>query len=187
MCSAALNQIKIERSIMTKETATHVIVKTDVLDLTFTRTDIGTCLLDDQDPVWIDNCLLDLSASTYPFYLSIMRESHFKDGIFELAVQNPLTGNLMFNHPLAVHLQGITNSPDDEVVFRMSLETLNKVLKLVQLEVNQLHIMHVQEPLFKSIKRNLLTKADVETIARVDEVDGPRLRTDKYEEEHNND
>ena len=149
----------------------HKIIKADVIDLTFTREYVSK-----TKDTYIDRCCLDLSDSTYPFYLSIIQESHYNSDIYEVAVQNPLTGNLMYNHPLAVHLQGITNSDDYETVYRMDLETLNKVLNLVQIDSNQLHIMHVVHPLFETIKTQLLTKADVKTVEKIEDLnDQPRL------------
>ena len=157
------------------DTTTHTIIKTEVIDLTFTRDHVSK-----DKKTYIDRCCLDLSDSTYPFYLSIIQESHYKPNIFELAVQNPLTGNLMYNHPLAVHLQDITKSDDYETVFRMNLTTLNNVLKLVQIDANQLYIYHVKEPLYETIKKNLLTKAEVKTVKKVKDLDGPRLTTNKH-------
>lgn len=149
----------------------HKIVKTDVIDLTFTREYVSK-----TKDTYIDRCCLDLSDSTYPFYLSIIQESHYKPDIYELAVQNPLTGNLMYNHPLAVHLQKESNSDDYETVFRFNLKELNKILKLVQIDSNKLHIMHVIHPLFETIKTNLLTKADVKTVEKIEDLnDQPRL------------
>ena len=83
----------------------HKIIKADIIDLTFTREYVSK-----TKDTYIDRCCLDLSDSTYPFYLSIIQESHYNSDIYEVAVQNPLTGNLMYNHPLAVHLQNETNS-----------------------------------------------------------------------------
>ena len=48
---------------------THVIVKTDVVDLTFTRTQV-------TDSSYIDRCSLNFEDATYPYYLSIIQESH---------------------------------------------------------------------------------------------------------------
>ena len=141
---------------------THVIVKTDVVDLTFTRTKV-------TDTAYIDRCCLDFEEATYPFYLSIIQESHRAPDIYELAVQDPLTGNLMYNHPLSVHLQDITNSPDDEVVFPMKLEVLNKVLKSCQIDANVLHIMHVKKPLFEKVKEALFNTDDTRLIDRINE------------------
>ena len=157
---------------------THVIVKTDVVDLTFTRTKV-------TDTAYIDRCCLDFEEATYPFYLSIIQESHHAPDIYELAVQDPLTGNLMYNHPLSVHLQDITNSPDDEVVFPMKLEVLNKVLKSCQIDANVLHIMHVKKPLFEKVKEALFNTDDTRLIDRINEA-GDNTRSAAKPWESNN-
>jgi len=142
---------------------THVIVKTDVVDLTFTRTQVN-------DDSHIDRCSLNFEDSTYPYYLSIIQESRRAPDIYELAVVDPLTGNLMFNHPLAVHLQDITNSADDEVVFPMKFDVLNKVLASCRIDANVLHIMHVQKPLFEKVKEALFDTDATRLIDRINEV-----------------
>ena len=147
---------------MMTDKITHVIVKTDVVDLTFTRTQV-------TDSSYIDRCTLDFEASTYPYYLSIIQESHRAPDIYELAVIDPLTGNLMYNHPLAVHLQDITNSADDEVVFPMKLDDLNKVLANCRIDANILHIMHVKKPLFEKVKEALFDTDATRLIDRINE------------------
>ena len=157
---------------------THVIVKTDVVDLTFTRTQV-------TDNSYIDRCSLNFEDATYPYYLSIIQESHRAPDIYELAVIDPLTGNLMYNHPLSVHLQDITNSPDDEVVFPIKLDVLNKVLKSCQIDANVLHIMHVQKPLFEKVKEALFNTDDTRLIDRINEAGDNTRSAAKPWENHN--